>query len=185
MYPPLLVFATIQHMSDYKIQILTKERAEKYSGEITISLDQIPMTDKHSKEQLLSDTKVDRVLYGKWEHSIIMLTSDNEYIGVAIGYERKAEGNEQYPHNCIYLNDFAICASHQKKGLGKILLKEWIDHNTKIGLVHLPGDTIFAVQTNGADWNLYVQKLYENAGFKKIAEKNYPNRVDNVYFLGD
>lgn len=55
--------------------------------------------------------------------------------------------------------------------------------NNKIGYKELKGAVHFSVQTNKEDWNKHVQKLYEFAGFKKIAEKQYENRTDNVYFL--
>ena len=168
---------------DFKILPLTKDLAEKYCDSILMSLDLIPVVSKHTREQLLSDTKNDRILHGKWLHSILMLTNDKKYIGVAIGYERKSEGNDKYPKNCIYLNDFAISASFQKKGLGKILLNNFLEHNKNIGLKLIGGEIAFAIQTNSADWNNHVQRLYENAGFKKISEKKYENRVDNVYLL--
>ncbi|MFO0704255.1 MAG: GNAT family N-acetyltransferase, partial [Patescibacteria group bacterium] len=170
---------------DFKILPLTKDIADKYSTEIIASLDLIPVVSKHTKEQLLSDKKNDRELFGKWDHSVIMLTQDDKYIGVAIGYERKSESNDQYPINCIYLNDFAVSKDFQKKGLGKLLLKNWLEHNRKVGMKILGGPVAFAIQTNGAAWNSHVQKLYINAGFKKIAEKVYDNRVDNVYLLND
>lgn len=168
---------------EFHLERLTKMLAEKYAEDIVTALDQIPMTDSHTKDKLLADKKGDRILYAKWEHSLIALDDKNSFAGIIVGYERKSEGNEQYPYNSIYLNDLAVGVNFQKRGLGRVLVNEWLKFNKKVGFKELDGSLRFSIQTNKADWNLHVQKLYESVGFKKIAEKAYDNRIDNVYFL--
>lgn len=168
---------------NFQIYQLTKELAEKYAADIIEALDQIPEVDKHSKEQLLSDTKGERLLYSKWQHSIIALSEEDKFAGVVIGYERKNEANEQYPVNSIYLNDFAVAKDFQKQGLGKILVEIWLTYNSELGFIDLSGPLFFSVQTNSAEWNRHVQRLYEGYGFQKISRKKYENREDNVYLL--
>jgi ribosomal protein S18 acetylase RimI-like enzyme len=131
---------------------------------------------------LLQEKKGERILHKKWEHSFILLDGEN-FVGIIVGYERDAEGNNQYPYNTIYLNDLAVSAEYQKRGLGKFLVHRWLDENTRIGFLELEGELRFSVQTNSASSNAHVQKLYESFGFKKIAEKVYDNRVDTVYLL--
>ncbi len=173
----------LYNFSEFSVYQLTPELAAQYSAEICTALDQIPMVDTHTKEKLLAATKGDRVLYGKWQHSLIALDQSNNFGGLIVGYERKSEGNHQYPQNTMYLNDFAVAAEHQKKGLGKFLVQAWLEFNSEKGLSELGGELHFSVQTNGAEWNSHVQKLYESFGFKKIAEKEYDNRTDNIYAL--
>lgn len=161
---------------------LTPELARKYEGDICASLNQIPEVEPHTLDYLLMEQKRDKILHKKWDHSFLLLDGD-QYVGVAIGYERDAEGNEQYPEPSIYMNDLSIAQKYQKRGLGKSLVETWLQKNTEKGFLELQGRLRFAVQTNSAEWNSYVQKLYESFGFTKIAEKKYENRVDNVYVL--
>lgn len=158
------------------------ELAKKYHDEICKALDLIPEVEPHTLEHLLMEHKGERILHKKWDHSFILLDGD-QFVGIAIGYEREAEGNDQFPKHSLYMNDLAISENYQKQGLGKFLLKLWLEKNTQIGFLELDGALRFSVQTNSADWNSHVQKLYESFGFKKIAEKEYDNRTDNVYVL--
>ncbi len=171
----------IASYQEFILTPLSEKLAEKYAKDIILSLDQIPLTDTHTAEKILSEKKGERVLYAKWEHSVIALDNKSNFAGVIIGYERVSEGNEQYPSNSIYLNDLAVSTQYQKRGLGKFLVQEWIAFNKQVGFKKLHGDLRFSVQTNKAEWNNHVQKLYEAVGFKKIAEKKYDNRTDNVY----
>lgn len=167
---------------EFKIIPLTKELAKKYADDICIALDQIPLVEPHTYEQLMAESKGERIFGKKWDHSLIALAGD-DFAGIITGYERKLEDNEQYPYNSIYANDFAVAEQHQKKGLGKFLVETWLDYNKSIGFLELDGDLKFSLQTNSAAWNKHVQELYESFGFKKIATKTYDNRTDNVYFL--
>ena len=174
---PLITF------NEFDIFPLSKDTAAKFAVKINTALDQIPLVDKHTADQLLAETKGDRILYAKWVHSLIALTSNMDFAGIIIGYERIHEDNDQYPLNSIYLNDFAVSAGHQKKGLGKYLVKTWLDYNQTVGFKELDGKLRFSVQTNSAEWNKHVQVLYESCGFKKTATKQYDNRIDYVYVL--
>lgn len=173
---------TISVKSNFKIAPLTKKLAIQHADEICISLDQIPLVSPHTKEKLIADSKGNRVLHKKWDHSLVAL-QQNKYAGVIIGYERDAEENKQYPRNSIHIKSFAVSANFQRQGLGRLLISSWLDYNKKLGFLHLDGDLCFSVQTNSAHWNQHVQKLYESFGFKKTSTKQYENRTDNVYFL--
>ncbi len=166
-----------------QIKNLSLKLVKKYAKEICESLDQIKLVEKHTLEQLLAEQKGERLFHAKWSHSLIALTEDGEYVGVAIAYEREAEGNKQYPVNSIYFSDLAIDRKYQGQGLGKELLTHWLELNKQVGFTKLTGNLVFSLQTNSAFWNQPVQKLYESFGFRKTAEKVYENRVDNVYFL--
>lgn len=173
----------IASLNEFSLFVLTKDLAIKFAHDIVVVLDQIPLVDKHTEEQILEEKKFGRVLHGKWEHSLIALDHENHFAGVIIGYERASEENEQYPQNSIYLNSLAVSGHYQKRGLGKFLLNEWLDYNKKIGFKYLKGNVVFTVQTNKAEWNRHIQHLYESFGFTKISEKSYDNRSDNVYRL--
>lgn len=167
---------------DCTIYKIDPQLVDTYAKEICESLDQIPLVAQHTKEQLLATKKADKSLHHKFDHSLIAL-SKGRYVGVILGYEREAEGNSQYPRNSIYLSDLAVSSDFQKEGLGKFLVKSWLEYNKKVGFLKLDGRLSFSVQTNSAEWNKHVQGLYTAFGFKKIAEKKYDNRVDFVYFL--
>ncbi len=169
--------------NEFNIFPLTAKIAEKYVSEICDALNQIPLVDPHTSDQILATSKPERTFHAKWEHSLIALDQNKEFAGVLMSYEREAEGNEQYPDNSIYLSDFAIASKHQKKGLGKFMIQSWLKRSSEIGFTKLKGPLHFSIQTNNADWNQHVQKLYETFGFKKIATKIYGNREDNVYRL--
>lgn len=173
----------VTNFQEFKIYKLTKNVAEKYLEDIVDALDLIPQVDKYTSDIVLSENKGDRILHAKWEHSLIALTDQNEFAGIVFGYEREKEGNNMYPENSIYLSDLAVSKNYQRKGLGKFLVHQWLEFNKKKGFLELAGPLKFSVQTNKEDWNAHVQRLYELLGFKKIAEKSYNNRVDNVYFL--
>lgn len=167
---------------DFQAVPFTPELAKKYQEGICSSLDQIPGVEPHTLDYLLMEKKGEKTLHKKWDHSFILLDGD-QFVGIAIGYEREAEGNDYYPESSIYMNDLAISENYQRGGLGKFLVKLWLKKNTEIGFLELDGKLRFAVQTNSADWNAHVQRLYESFGFIKIAEKEYDNRTDNVYVL--
>lgn len=166
----------------FMIQQLSPELVKKYEGPICDALNQIPEVEPHTPEYLLMEKKGDRELHEKWEHSLIMLDGD-KFVGIAIGYEREAENNNEYPYPSIYMNDLAVAKDYQRMGLGNKLVQTWLDKNRKIGFLDLDGKIRFSTQTNSAKWNSHVQKIYESFGFRKTAEKKYDNRVDNVYTL--
>ena len=173
----------IHSAQSFKIHQLTRTLAEKYLEDIISALDLIPEVDPHTPEDVLSENSRGRILHSKWDHSLIALTTDNTFAGIIIGYERESEKNEQYPSHSIYISGFAVSKNFQEKGLGKFMLQTWIDQCREKGFVELSGELRLAVQTNKEGWNRHVQKLYESFGFKKIAEKQYGNRIDNVYSL--
>jgi len=168
---------------NFKIYQLTKNLAEKYLEDIISALDLIPEVDPHTPEDVLSENSRGRILHAKWDHSLIVLTTDGAFAGLLIGYERESEENEQYPSHSIYISGLAVSKNFQGKGLGKFILQIWIDQCKEKGFLELNGKLRLSVQTNKEDWNRHVQKLYESFGFKKIAEKQYGNRIDNVYSL--
>lgn len=176
-------FPPIAEYKQFKIYLLTKELAQEYADKIVEIIDQIPLAEPHSKEQLLSGFKGERKLHEKWKHSLIVFSENQKVAGVLIASEREKEDNDLYPVNCIYMNSFAVSPSFQKQGLGKFLLLTCLEYNKTKGFLELDGKLRFAVQTNSAEWNRHVQELYEELGFKKAGIKTYDNRVDYVYRL--
>ena len=168
---------------EFEIYPLNPTLAKKHMPDILSALDLIPKVDNHSEDDILLEKSGERIFHAKWEHSCIALTSNGDFAGIVIGYEREREGNAQYPDNSIYISGFAISSTYQKKGLGKFLIKTWLEYNEKKDFLEINGTLKFTVQTNNAEWNNHVQKLYESFGFRKTSEKNYGNRTDNVYSL--
>lgn len=167
---------------DFSIVLLTEERAVAQMTPLCKALDQIPLSDPHTAETVLADHKEQSYFYAKWHHSLLALKAD-EFAGVIIGSERKAEPDNHRPYDSIYVHSFAVSAHFQHQGLGKELLATWIEYNWEQGMMVLGGTTRMTLQTNSADWNLPVQRLYESMGFKQIDLKPYHNRVDSVYLL--
>lgn len=173
----------IHSVHNFKVYQLTKNLAEKYLEDIISALDLIPEVDPHTPEDVLSENSRGRILHAKWDHSLIVLTTDGAFAGLLIGYERESEENEQYPSHSIYISGLAVSKNFQGKGLGKFILQTWINQCKEERFIELDGKLRLSVQTNKESWNIHVQKLYESFGFKKISEKQYGNRSDNVYSL--
>ena len=172
----------LYHFKEFSIFPLTNRLAKKNADEICFASNQIPLTGSHNQKELFTKKKGDRILYSKWRHSLIAF-HDQEFAGMAMGYERLAENNQQYPKNSIYLSSIAVVEKFQQQGLGRFLIESWLDYNTKQGFFDLDGNLSFAVQTNLAKWNFHVRRLYESFGFKKIATKKYDNRTDGVWWF--
>lgn len=165
--------------SNYEVYVLDRNIAERYVIKITQLLDQIPLVD-YTQEEVLAEGKGERIFHGKWEHSLIVFDG-NEAIAVLIAYEREAEKNDLYPYNLLYIGEIAVDPNYSKRGLAKFLLNIFFVRSIDTGFKHLEGELIFGVQTNLAEFNHYVQKLYESFGLNKTGEKVYDNRMDNVY----
>lgn len=168
-------------MDNIEILKLDKETAEKYIERLLDLESLIPMVEV-SPEKLLAESKGDRIMYSKWKHSLYA-QSNGELIGFLMAYERKSEDNDQYPLNSLYLNTIVVSKTFQGKGLGHKLVHTLIDNFRESGFLELKGEKRISVQTNNAEFNKNVQSFYESFGFRKISEKEYDNRTDNVYVL--
>ncbi len=164
---------------DYPVYIFDKGTAEKYAKTIARLADQIPLVN-YSKKEILAESKGERIFHGKWEHSLVVFDGDMP-IAVIIGYEREGEDNNQYPENSLYISELAVDENYQKQGIARALLRKFLERNKKF--LHLDGRMIYSVQTNFADWNNHVRKLYESFGFRQIATKKYDNHKDVVLRL--
>ncbi len=167
-----------EEFSKYTLKTLDKKTAEKYSNDIAVLVGEIPLV-KYTPEEIVAESKDDRVFYGKWDHSLILLDEDKP-IAVVVSYERKSEGSSQYPNNTLYISELAVDRSYQKKGMAKNILNSFFQLNNKLGFKYLDGDLNYSVQTNIAEWNKHVQRLYESFGFKQRSTKQYDNRTDVV-----
>lgn len=107
----------------------------------------------------------------------------DEVVAFIVGYERAAENNQEYPKTNIHLKSISVAKQYQNQGIGKQLVQIWLDFNRGVGYKHLDAELEFSVQTNGADFNKHVQWFYESFGFRKTAEKVYPNKTDFIYYL--
>ena len=165
--------------NQYPVYLFDKITAQKYIEIITQLVQQIPLVE-YTEEEILSERKGERVLYGKWDYSLIAFDNDQP-IALLMAYERAAEQNQQYPENSIYISELAVSEKYQRKGIAKGLLKIFFNLNRKQKLGYLPGEVSFSVQTNSAKWNDHVQKLYSSFGFNPRATKQYNNREDIVF----
>lgn len=173
----------ISRINNHPVFTLTKELAKKYQREITDIWNLIPLAN-HPVEDIIKENKGDRIYYGKWQHSLIVLDKkEKEVIAFIVGHERKAENNKQYPKDSLQLKTISVNQNYQKQGIGRKLITIWLDFNRKQGFKHLSGEFTFSVQTNNEDWNRYVQDLYKSFGFKQTAIKEYKSKTDNIYFL--
>ncbi|MDO8335285.1 MAG: GNAT family N-acetyltransferase [Candidatus Saccharibacteria bacterium] len=157
---------------------LTKELAEKFADQLTALANLIPGVE-YTTDDILADTKGDRVLLDKWEHSLVLL-ENGEPIAMVMGYERASEGNEQYPTDTLYVCELAVKELHQRRGIARELLKAFFERNNDIGMKNTEIPLNYSIQTNSAEWNQYVIDLYKSFGFKERSTKEYPNRVDVV-----
>lgn len=164
--------------SSITFQQLTKEYAAQHVDALVALVNLIPEVE-YAQQDILAENKGNRILHGKWQHSFAV-EYDGKLIGFVMAYERATEGNEQYSENTLYISELAVSQEYQGKGIAKALLDYFFAQNEKIGMRHLEGSLNYSLQTNSAEWNVSVRKLYEKYGFKKRATKTYPNRVDVV-----
>lgn len=173
-----ICMSEINPLPNSTIQNLTKETAIEYAEQLAELANLIPQVN-YSPADLLAEHKGDRILSAKWLHSLVQF-NDNQPIAFVMGYERSAEANPQYPCNTLYLSELAVARRYQGQGVAKFLLQNFFKKNNELGFSELAGDLNYSVQTNSADWNQSVVKLYESFGFKRRAFKEYPDRTDVV-----
>lgn len=157
---------------------LTRELAEQHSAELALLASQIPEVE-YSPEDILAEHKGDRELLNKWQHSLVIIEGGKP-IAFVMGYERRAEGNPQYPNNTLYVSELAVAETHQRRGIAGELLRQFFEHNNEVGFQTLGGKFNYSLQTNSAKFNTYVIALYKSFGFTQRATKEYPNRTDVV-----
>jgi ribosomal protein S18 acetylase RimI-like enzyme len=162
-------------------ELLTHELAERYASELAALANQIPQV-VYTPDDILAEQKGDRLMIGKWVHSLIVL-ENNAPIAFVMCYERVGEDNEQYPQNTMYISELAVAKAHQRQGIARSLLGTFFERNNILGFQQLEGDVNYSIQTNSAGWNTHVIDLYKSFGFKQRALKSYPDRVDVVLGL--
>jgi ribosomal protein S18 acetylase RimI-like enzyme len=170
-----------QSFNDFTVQLLTRDLALKHANDISRMLNLIPFVD-YKPEDVLKESKGERQFYGKWEHSLIVF-DDDKPIAVIIAYERKKEGNEQYPENTIYINELTVDENHQRNGIATNLLKSFFAYNNQLGFKYLNGNINYSIQTSSSDKNQHVIDLYKSFGFIQRTTKEYENRTDIVMGL--
>ena len=79
--------------NNYKIEVLSKKFCESNIEKILDILKLIPNSN-YKKEDILAENKEERVLYGKWEYSLVIL-NDKDIVGILIGYEREKEKKDE------------------------------------------------------------------------------------------
>ena len=173
----------VAYIHDYPVVTLTRSQAEKYQQEITDIWHLIPLS-QHTIGDILQEESEGKTYIGKWAHSLFVLNqSMNDVLAFIVGYERTAEHNHGYPKTSIHVKSISVAHQYQNQGIGKQLVQIWLDFSTGVGCKHLDAKLEFSVQTNGADFNKHVQRFYESFGFRKTAEKVYPNKTDLIYYL--
>lgn len=163
----------------YNICLLSKGLCTEKIDEIVNLLKLIPNSN-YTRDDILAEKKGDRVLYGKWEHSLILMNRD-EIVGILIGYEREKEEKENnlYGDNCFYINEIAVSRKYKGKELGKYLLSYFIESVKEYK--YLKGEIKIRIQTTNSEENRKVIELYRSVGFKKIGIKKYPLKEDIVF----
>ncbi len=173
------MISRIGKIGEYDVCILDKETAHSHATAIKDLINHIPNAT-YTETDFLAGEKDGVVKHAKWKHSLIVFDSGVP-IAVLLAYEREAEGNEQYPVNTIYINQLAVLKNYQRQGIGRKLLLHFISLHSSF--YELSGNPTVSVQTNSRKSNQHVQNFYKSLGFKKRAEKEYPDRVDIVYGL--
>lgn len=161
----------LEQYNGIEIYRLDKEIAIRYSLDILNLLKLIPKS-KYKLEDIVSDVKKDRIMYGKWDYSLIAI-KEQRLVGVLIGYERKKDG--VYLENCFYINEIAVCI--HKIGLGKKLIEMFLENSKYF---YLDGDLKFRIQTEDSYENRKVIKLYHSIGFVNVGKKVYKEKTDLI-----
>lgn len=165
-------------MSELTYVPLTKSTAEEHTDRLVELANLIPQVD-YTRTNILAEKKDDRILHGKWDHSYAVM-NDGYIVGFIVAYERAHEDSEQYPKNTLYISELAVAPEYQGQGIARQLLDHFFAESNVLGFLHLDGILNYSLQTNSAEWNDKVHRLYESYGFRQRATKEYPNRVDVV-----
>lgn len=163
-------------INNYKCCKLTKKICIEKGEKILELLKTIPNSN-YKLEDLFSEKKGERVLYGKWEHSLIVLDDEN-VVGVLIGYEREKESEGVYIDNCFYVNEIAVSKKYKGQEIGKFLLEMFIQNVKKYN--YLDGELKIRIQTTNSEDNKKVIELYKKVGFKERGIKKYPLKEDII-----
>jgi ribosomal protein S18 acetylase RimI-like enzyme len=171
----------IDKIDGFSVVLLEKEIAQEHASALAEIIDQIqiPFIEHYSEREVLAESKQERKFYGKWEHSLVVFDQETP-IAAIIGYEREAEKNEQYPENTLYISELAVHREYQRRGVGRRLLRIFLDYNAEKGFIYLAGDLNFSIQANSAEWNEYVQNLYKSFGFTERATKQYEDGANQL-----
>lgn len=176
--PEAKTAAVIDHIGPYQVRLLDQSLIHKTVNQLALLGNQIPQVT-YTAADLLADRKGDRVLHGKWDHSLALM-DDDVPIGFVMSYERAAEDNDMHPDNTLYISELAIDEAHQRQGLARKLLDSFFTFNNDRRFLYLDGQLNYSLQTNSAEWNKHVRELYESFGFRQRATKSYDNRTDIV-----
>lgn len=167
----------VGYIENFEVLRLAKDFVEQHIDVLMNLVNQIPLVE-YTKENILAESKDERVFYGKWEHSLVVV-DQGEPIACIIAYERNAELNDQYPNNSLYISELAVNQRYQQRGIAKSLLNLFFQVDTKFK--YLEGPMTYTVQTNEAPWNQHVQNLYRSFGFQPKGKKQYNNRTDIIF----
>lgn len=152
---------------------LTRTYAEHNQDELVRLANLIPQV-AYTADDILAEKKSDgRDLSSKWQYSYA-LSENGSIAGFIVGYLRAAEANAQYPTDSLYMSELAVDPVHRGKGYAKKLIGHYLEEALKKGVAD------FTLQTNAAEWNYPVQRLYEQFGFRADGTKVYANREDVI-----
>lgn len=165
-----------ENIKNYKFCKLTKKICIEKGEKILELLKTIPNSN-YKLEDLFLEKKGERILYGKWEHSLVVLDDEN-VVGVLIGYEREKESEGVYIDNCFYVNEIAVSKKYKGQEIGKSLLEMFIQNVKKYN--YLDGELKIRIQTTNSEDNKKVIELYKKVGFKERGIKKYPLKEDII-----
>lgn len=165
-----------ENIKNYKFCKLTKKICIEKGEKILELLKTIPNSN-YKLEDLFLEKKGERILYGKWEHSLVVLDDEN-VVGVLIGYEREKESEGVYIDNCFYVNEIAVSKKYKGQEIGKSLLEMFIQKVKKYN--YLDGELKIRIQTTNSEDNKKVIELYKKVGFKEKGIKKYPLKEDII-----
>lgn len=157
-----------------KICKLSKEFCDEHTRELLGIINIIPHI-KWTHSELVSQ---DSDFYSnKWNYSYAVKNGNNEIIGIVIAYFRMADSKHIF--DSLYLHKFAISPQYQNKGIGTAILKFFVENSFK----EIPWLLNISVQTNDCPSNEYVVEFYEKAGFKRMYNILYPDKIDILMLL--
>lgn len=160
------------------IEKLDSEQARRQIIRLTELISLIPEVEYISDDVIRVEKPDGRQMHDKWEHSYVATAEgEDKILGVIFGYKRGTENSELYPHDTFYIAEIAVDPAVQGRGIARRLLTRY--HQDSIKEAEDLGIG-FSVQTNSAQWNEGVKKLYELFGYTVVGQKVYDNRVDFV-----
>ncbi len=169
-------------VSEYNV-VKLDELSPQTAAHAAVLLNDIPGAF-FTASMVSASMKEDLVLKHRWDFSYGVFFKETVLVGVLLTFlkppiaaSENTFNEAPYSKESLYLDGLAVRKDFRRKGLGSLLIQNWLDASSNV-LKDVP----HSLQTNAASWNAPVVDLYKKFGFEIVGRKRYNNRIDVVMF---